>query len=89
LKLDKLVKIHDTNKQFVAKSELEHTRTRHLLDDTISKCQREQKYKFSDQTIKEMALQRHKIYKEEIQSSSLNMATDKLDDTDDLLTTDD
>jgi len=88
LKLDKLVKIRDTNKRFVAKSELEHARTGHLLDDVISKCQREQKRKFSDQTVKETASQRHKIYKEEIRSSGLKTATDKLDDTDDLLRTD-
>jgi len=88
LKLDKLVKIRDTNKRFVAKSELEHARTGHLLDDVISKCQRERKRKFSDQTVKETASQRCKIYKEEIRSSGLKTATDKLDDTDDLLRTD-
>ncbi len=55
LKLDKLVKICDTNKRFVAKSELEHARTGHSLDDVISKCQRERKRKFSDSASKETA----------------------------------
>jgi len=46
-----------------------------------------EKCTFSDLTIKEMALQRCKTYNKEIGSSDLKMATDKLDDMDDLQTT--